>query len=75
MIKIKKGWIGNFDGEQKDIIVKSAAPNTLKDALIGGGLVLAGVIYLTVSAFKHGVDKHDEAEIQTMKDLGLLKDM
>lgn len=71
MIKFKQGSITSYDGTTKDIIVKAAAPNTLKDALIGGGLVLIGITYLTVTAFKNGSKKFDAAEIQTLIDLGL----
>ena len=38
MIKFKQGWIGTKEGVKKDIIVKAAAPNKLKDAFIGGCL-------------------------------------
>lgn len=38
MIKFKQGNIGNpRTGEYKDIVVKAATPNSLKDILIGGG--------------------------------------
>lgn len=44
MIKFKQGGITNpLTGEYKDIIVKAAAPNNLKDILIGGSMVLMGI--------------------------------
>lgn len=36
----------------KEIIVKTLMPNNPKQILIGGGLILAGVVYLTSSSFK-----------------------
>ena len=75
MIKINKGWIGNdTTGARKDIVVKAVAPNTLKDALIGGCLTLIGITYLTVTAFKHGTNKYEAAEFQTLTDLDLLQE-
>lgn len=72
MIKFKMGNISNKDGVSKDIIVKALAPNKLKDALIGGGLVMAGIAYLTTTAFREGAKEFDRAELNTMKDLGII---
>lgn len=75
MIKFKQGCITNPDtGTKKDIIVKAKAPNNIKDTLIGGGLVLIGITYLTATAFRNGSAKFDEAEMQVFEDLGLIKD-
>ena len=74
MIKFKQGWIEDATGAKQDIVVKAAAPNTLKDALIGGAMVLMGVTYLTVSAFRHGSKKYEDAELQALSDLNLLHD-
>lgn len=74
MIKFKQGNIGNYNGEIRDIIVKTAAPNSLKDALIGGGMVLVGIAYLTYTAFRNGSQAFEKAEFQTMIDLGLITD-
>lgn len=75
MIKFNCGWIGDSKtGEKKDIVVKAAAPNTFKDALIGGGLVLLGITYLTMTAFKNGAMKFDDAQWKTLEDLNLLED-
>lgn len=73
MIKFKQGWICTNEGIKKDIVVKAAAPNKLKDLVIGGGLVLMGITYLTTTAFRYGSVKHEAAEIKTMEDLGLIK--
>lgn len=74
MIKFKQGWIETNEGVRKDIVVKAKAPNSLKDMLIGGGITLIGITYLTVSAFKNGSKMFSEAESQTMDDLGLFCD-
>lgn len=73
MINFKQGSItSDATGETKDIIVKAVAPNTLKDALIGGGLVLMGIAYLTVTAFRNGSKALESAEFKTLNDLGLI---
>lgn len=73
MIKFIQGHIVNTEtGIKKDIVVKSIAPNKLKDALIGGGLVLIGIAYLTATAFKNGSMKYEAAEYDTFVDLGLI---
>lgn len=73
MIKFKQGWIGNDKtGEKKDIVVKSALPNKVKDMLVGGLILVLGVTYLTFTAFKNGAQKHEDAEMETLTDLGLI---
>ena len=74
MIKLNRGQISNYDGKTKDIIVKTMSPNKFKDILIGGGLTLLGITYLTVSAFKNGVEKYENAELKTMNELGLIEE-
>lgn len=75
MIKFKQGCITNTEtGAAKDVIVKAATPNKLKDILVGGGMVLIGITYLTVTAFRHGSEKYEEAEMQTFSDLDLFRD-
>ena len=74
MIKVSHGWIGTNDGRRKDIVAKAWLPNKVKDILIGGGIVLAGIAYLTVTAFKNGSKAYCEAEAETMEALGLLED-
>ena len=74
MIKFKQGSITCVKtGEEKDIIVKAKAPNGLKDGLIGGAMVLTGITYLTVAAFKNGSKAFDKAEFKTLKDLGVVE--
>lgn len=75
MIKFKQGCITNpKTGAAKDVVVKAMSPNKFKDVLIGGGMVLIGITYLTVTAFRHGSEKYEEAELQTFEDLNLFLD-
>ena len=76
MIKFKCGWIGDSKtGAKKDLVVKAVSPNTLRDALIGGGIMLVGVTYLTVTAFMNGAKKFDDAQWKALDDLGLLEEI
>ena len=73
MIKINYGSIVNpITGESKDIMVKAATPNKIKDILIGGGLVLMGITHLTITAFRNGANKFEAAELDTLTDLELM---
>ncbi len=72
MIKMKFGSIGNYEtGKWEDIVVKAAAPNSVKEILMGAGLILAGIAYLTVTAFKNGAKAYEKAEMDTLKEQGL----
>ena len=71
MIKFKQGYIANMAGESKDIIVKAALPNKLKDIVIGGVITLVGIAYLTYTAFRNGSAAFEQAECETMEDLGI----
>lgn len=73
MIKFKQGYITNYEGVTKDVVVKAAGPNTLMDILIGGSMVLVGITYLTVTAFKNGSKAFDNAEFDTLVELGLVE--
>lgn len=73
MIKFTQGWIENDQGVKKDIVVKAATANSFKEMLIGGGIILAGVTYLTCTAFRNGSRAMEQAEDKTMFDLGLIK--
>ena len=74
MIKFKQGELKNMAGTTKDIVVKAATPNKFKDMLIGGGIVLVGIAYLTTTAFRYGSYKFEEAEYKTMVDLGIINE-
>ena len=74
MIEFKQGELKNMEGTIKDIVVKSATPNKFKDMLIGGGIVLVGIAYLTITAFRYGSEKFEEAEYKTMVNLGIINE-
>ena len=70
-----QGWVANPEtGKQKDIVVTAKSPNTLKDILIGGGIVVIGITYLTVKAFKRGSYTFELAELKALSDADLLDD-
>ena len=73
MINFKQGSITNPEtGVTKDIVVKAVTPNNLKDAIIGGSMMLVGIIYLTSTAFRNGSKKFEAAECKTLSDLDLM---
>ena len=75
MIKSKYGPITNpKTGETKDIVVDILSLKNAKDFLIGGGIVLVGLSYLAISAFKNGTRAFEQAEYDTLEALDLFKD-
>lgn len=72
MIKINRGSIGDKEGNWKDIVVRAAMPNKPKDLLIGGVMLLAGIGYLTYTAFQNGVEAMDMTYMQTLYESNLL---
>ncbi len=74
MIEFKQGELKNMEGTIKDIVVKSATPNKFKDMIVGGGIVLVGIAYLTITAFRYGSEKFEEAEYKTMVNLGIINE-
>lgn len=75
-MKMDYGYVTNpKTGVSKNIIVKAVTPNTIRDTLIGGGIVLLGIAYLTVTAFKNGSNKFEAAEMQTLMDAGLINEI
>lgn len=73
LMKFKQGAIGTKNGDWQDIMVKAAMPNKCKDIVIGGGVVLAGIAYLTTTAFKHGAKAFEAAEYNTLDDAGYIE--
>ncbi|NBH27732.1 hypothetical protein D3Z60_18590 [Lachnospiraceae bacterium] len=74
MIKSIYGPITNpKTGETKDIVVTTLTSKNLRDFLIGGGIVLMGISYLALSAFRNGANAFEEAEYKTLESLNLLK--
>lgn len=73
MIKFKQGAVTNPTTHvTKDIIVKAPLPNTIKDIVIGGSIIVAGVTYLTLIAFRNGSSQFELAEFKALSDAGLL---
>lgn len=73
MIKFTRGYVENGKtGKAADIVIKAKAPNCVRDALIGGGLVVAGIIYLTTTAFKKGAIAYEEAEFKALDETELI---
>lgn len=72
-MKTNYGYVTNpKTGVTKDIIVSAMCGNKLKDILIGGGAVLAGIVWLTATAFKNGSEAFYEAEDKALDEAGLL---
>ena len=70
MIKMIAGRVRNSEtGVEKDIAIKASAPNDL----IGIGTVLVGITYLTVTAFKNGAWAYESAEVDALRDAGIIK--
>ena len=73
IINFKQGSVTNpKTGAIKDIMVKAKWPNKIGDVLLGGGLILIGVHYLVSTAFVHGAESFEKAELQALSDAGLL---
>jgi hypothetical protein len=72
MIKSIYGPITNpKTGESKDILVTTLNSKTIRDFLIGGGIVLVGISYLALSTFRNGANAFEEAEYKTLEALDL----
>ena len=78
MIKIKTGTtlggVTEAGHITKEIVIPAHRVLSLKDCLIGGGVVLAGIAYLTYTAFSSGAKAFELAEMRTMKDCGIISD-
>ena len=73
-MKFNHGWVENKKtGQRTDIVVKSAMPNKVKDLLIGVALVGAGILYLTRTAFCHGIKCYENAELEALTSEDLIK--
>lgn len=72
MIKSKFGPITNFEtGMSKDIVINDLSKESLKDILIGGGIVTIGISHLALSTFKNGARAFETAEYETLESLDL----
>lgn len=48
------------------------APNKVKEVLIGGGLIISGVSYLTYKAFRNGASAFDDAQTDALKKINAI---
>ena len=72
-MKTNYGSVTNIaTGVTKDIIVSAKCGNKLRDILIGGGVVLPGIAWLTATAFKNGSEAYYKAEDNALDEAGLL---
>lgn len=67
-----KLMLANFDGKEKRIIVKEQLLKPY-EFIVGFGLIIGGVLFMTRRSFKNGAIGFDKAEVNTMVDLGIIK--
>lgn len=75
MIKLKTGAMyGRLGSDRTDheVVIPVSSPISLKDILIGGGMVVTGIIYLTYTAFSNGAKAFERGELYTMRDCGII---
>lgn len=75
MIKIKTGSTFGTPGSDvadKEVVIPVSSPISLKDALIGGSIIMAGIIYLTCAAFDKGAKAFEREELYTMRNAGII---
>lgn len=72
MMKTNYGSVANAKGTmEKSIVVETVPVNSLKDAVIGGGLVLVGVAYIAITSFKNGSKAFCVAEAEALCGVGV----
>lgn len=64
----------NNAGETRDIVFKYFTKKSVKNILIGGGIMLAGLIYTAITCFHDGGKTFDMAEYDAMRELGIIDD-
>lgn len=72
MPKLNYGDISNTDRTEVEDIDVTLKPSSIKDLLIGGALVITGIGYLVVKAFKHGSDEYYKSELKAQSRLGIV---
>ena len=72
-MKFKQGWIMNNEtGEKVWIYAKSALPAHVKDLIIGGTAILAGIAYIAWKSFDHGAHRYEMGEFEVLEKMGLI---
>ncbi len=73
MIKFKQSSLCRSDGSYgTDIIVTAKLPVKVRDAVIGGSLIVSGILYLTIRAFKNGAMAYEVAEMNALAKIGAI---
>lgn len=52
--------------KQGGLVVKAESTNSIRECLIGGGIVLAGITYLVKAAFRNGAQAYEVAKNQAV---------
>ena len=72
-MKLDFGNVGSTDGTKySSIICKSATGLKIKDLLIGGGLIISGILYISKMAYKHGANAFYVSETKALNEVGVL---
>ena len=72
-MKFRQGRVSATDNyDWQEIIVTTKAPNKVKEVLIGGGLIISGVSYLTYKAFRNGASAFDDAQTDALKKINVI---
>ena len=75
MMKTNYGGVSNAENTiHKSIDVETVPVNSLKDALIGGGLTLLGIAYIAITSFKNGSKAYGIAETNALHGVGAYSD-
>ena len=75
MIKFKQSSLCKSDGSYgADVIVTAKSPVNVRDTISGGSLIVSGIIYLTVRAFKNGAMAYEVAELNALAKIGAIDD-
>lgn len=72
-MKLDFGSVGSTDGTKySSIICKSVTGLKVKDLLIGGGLIISGILYISKMAYKHGANAYYVNETKALNEVGVL---
>lgn len=72
-MKLKFGPITSQSGHSEFIEVNPFNKSTLKNFMIGGALITAGIGYICYTQFLNGAKSYELAEFETMETLGIIK--
>lgn len=75
MLKIKTGSMFGGPGSNvadHEVVIPVKFPIGVKDALIGSGMVLAGIAYIAYTTFMNGAKAFEKEELYTMREAGII---